>query len=1164
MRCQRVSGSGGLSVLLALCVLSILPSGLQAQTIFGTIKGVVKDASGAVVPGVPVIVTNVGTARSRQGLSNDAGEYLIADLAPAEYEITATREGFKKWTSKLTLRTLQTAVVDITLEVGLATIAIEVRDSTPVLTTSEATLGDVKEAERIKQLPLNGRDLAQLFTLTPGVTRRGGTGMSGIQAGAFQFLQDGVSIENKYTGDIVRNRPALEGVAEFRIETNNSSAVFSRPGNVALVTKSGTNTWHGSAFETHRNNGGGLKTRDVFWPPEEPPLFLIRNEFGASVGGPIHIPKVYNGRDKTFFFFAYEGLRQRMSDNITANSPPQELRNGDFRNYHPMFSDDISIIYDPMTTRPDPDHPGFFIRDQFMGCDPVNNPQPNVICPDRISPMAKAALQFYPLPNQPGLDYDEYNSRVGLPRNDDRNRYTAKVDHHFSDKDSLSASYGFIDQVYTDPRSYYGGTPTTEIYFNKGTSRTQIITLSETHIFGPNTVNELHLGATRPHDRRGPPIRTPARTTLMNLPNVTGDTGWPCLVPYDENWEWSGDAGLHFDDDNPQEAPQVFLQANDNLRIQSGKHGFNLGGYFRALTINSDERGQPRGCYTFWTDSTGLEAPVIDEETGEPALDENGNWIPSEYPLVGTGSGLASFLLGIPDYADLRSDKGFFYHRQKEFAVYVQDDWKVTPRLTLNLGLRYDFFTRYRDKRDQIATFDPASGSIVLIKPASQIGYPPAVAAFEAAGAVFTTASAVGFPDHLLKPDHNDIAPRVGLAFKLNDKTVLRGGYGLYYWTTPLITLQAPSRQNPPFNFTRNAVAGTAEETLRRVPPFIMGVTPPDEIFSPTQISVSGSKLGLRPFDPYMQDSWADTWNVTVERELLAQTSLRVSYVGTRGHNLQIMDPINTAKPASLNPGVSERYRRDFPLYADMGTLKTLGKSQSHQLQIEVKRTTARGVTAQGFYVWQKTTNTSEFSAASASPLGILGAGQSGIADINARLQLEKGESGNYPRHNVTFNFLIDLPFGPGKALAGGANPVVHKLIGGWQVASISTFRSGYPFSPRRFSGGRFYQRTCDGNLPTGERTIERWFDAGCFVKGGDVITAGYPGRNILIGPGWANVDFSIVKNTSIYEKATVRFTADFFNLFNHPSLDLPGATGVISSQANDPRIIQFGLRVEF
>lgn len=1145
MKAERWMRNLGIGVALTAILFSLFPSELSAQTIFGTIRGVVKDASGAVVPGVPVSVTNVGIGRSRQGQSNDAGEYVIANLDPAEYEVTAVREGFKKWTSKLVLRTLQTAVVDITLEVGQATVTVEVRDSTPVITTSEATLGDVKEADRIKQLPLNGRDLAQLFTLTPGVTRRGGTGMSGIQAGAFQFTQDGVSIENKYTGDIVRNRPALEGIAEFRIETSNSSAMYSRPGNITLVTKSGSNGLHGSIFETHRNNGGGLRTRDIFQnspnPEDNKPLFLIRNEFGASVGGPVRIPKVYNGRDKTFFFFTYEGLRQRESDHIVANSPPEELRNGDFRNYHPMFSDDISKVYDPMTTRPDPDNPGYFIRDQ-ISCNGVLN----VICPDRITPMAKAALSIYPLPNQPGLDYDEFNIRVGLPRNNDLNRYTAKVDHHFSDKDSLSASYGFIDQVNTDPRSYYGGTPTTEIYFNKGTSRTQIITLSETHVFGPNAVNELHLGGTRPHDRRGPPIRTPARTTTLNLPNATGDTGWPCLVPYDENYESSGDAGLHFDDDNPQEAPQVFLQANDNLSIQRGTHRLNLGGWYRGLTINSDERGQPRGCYSFGTDSTGLE----DDASG--------------LPLPGTGSGLASFLLGIPDDAALRSDKGFFYHRQKEFAVYVQDDWKVSPRLTLNVGLRYDFFSRYRDKRNQIGTFDPASGAIITPFSVWGLAYPPAVQAFRDVGATFKTSTEVGFPLFLLQPDRNDFAPRVGVAFKLNDKTVLRGGYGVYFWTTPLITLQAPSRQNPPFNFTRIAVSPDPDETLRRIPPFIMSVTPPDQIFSNTQISISGSNLGIRPFDPYMQDSWVDTWNVTAERELLPRTALRVSYVGARGHNLQIVDPINTAKPASLNPGVSTRLRRQFPLYSDMGMLKVLGTSQNHQLQIELKRTTGRGITAQGFYVWQKTMNTSEFSAASASPLGVLGAAQSGIEDINTRLALERGESGNYPRHNVTFNFLIDLPFGPGHSWAGGTSPVVHKLIGGWQVASISTFRSGFPFSGRRSSLPRYYERVCDGNLPSGERKMDRWFDTSCFVRIGDVITAGYPGRNVLVGPGFANIDFSIVKNTSIYEKATVRFAADFFNLFNHPNLGIPGTGGSISSLASDPRIIQFGLRVEF
>ncbi len=342
---EGVSCGGVIVLLLAAGVFSTCPWELLAQTVSGTIKGVLKDTSGALIPGVPVVVTNLGTGRSRQGLSNDSGEYVVADLEPAEYQIAAEREGFKKWTSKLTLRAQQTAAVDITLEVGQATTTVEVKDSTPVINTVDSTLSDVKEADRIKQLPLNGRDLANLFSLTPGVNRNGGTRMNGVQAGAFQFLLNGISIENKYTGDIVRNRPPLEGVSEFRIETANSSAEFSKAGTVIVTTKSGTNQFHGSIFETHRNNGAGLETRRFTDPVGAKPDFLIRNEFGASVGGPVRIPRVYNGREKTFFFFTYEGRRQRMNHPVVANSPPQALRNGDFSHYHPSDSSAVSIIY---------------------------------------------------------------------------------------------------------------------------------------------------------------------------------------------------------------------------------------------------------------------------------------------------------------------------------------------------------------------------------------------------------------------------------------------------------------------------------------------------------------------------------------------------------------------------------------------------------------------------------------------------------------------------------------------------------------------------------------------------------------------------------------------------------------------------------------------------
>jgi hypothetical protein len=1124
---------------------------LQAQIVTSTIKGTIRDSSGAVMVNVPVTVKDLGTSVTRQGMSNAAGDYVVADVPAAQYAVSVQYPGFKSWTTNLTLRSAQTAEINIVLEVGQISTQVEVKDSTPTINTVESTLSNTLEGSRILQLPLNGRDLAQLFQLTPGVNRNAGTRMNGIQAGAFQFLQDGISVENKYTGDIVKNRPAMEGVAEYHIESADSNAIYSRTGTVVLTTRSGTNAYHGSIFDVHRNNGWGLVTRQYNQGINSKPAFLIRNEFGASFGGPIRIPKLYNGKDKTFFFFTYEGRRQNQSVNIVANSPPAELRNGDFSHYYAsdMSPDQVAIIYDPMTTRPDPANPGFFLRDPFPG---------NIIPPERISPMAKAALPFYPTPNQPGLDYWSGNIRVTNPQIDNLNNYTAKIDHHFSEKDVLTGTYSFIDQVNTQTRGGYGGTPTEQIYFNQGASRTQVIALGETHIFNPNTVNELRLGATRPKDRRGPPVRTPARTTLLNLPNATGDTGWPCLVPTDEVWNL--DAGLHFDDDNPQTAPQTFYTVNDNVSMVRRSHHLNVGGNFRAMLLNSDERGQPRGCYEFDWFQTGLEG-----------LDSN--------PVPGTGSGLAAFLLGYGDFAQLRSDKGFFYHRQKEFQTYIQDDWRLNSHLTLNLGLRYELYTRYHDKRNQIATFDPASGAVVTPLPVSQIAYPPAVAAYEASGVVFKSAAEVGLPENLFQPQHKDFAPRVGLAYKVNDKTVLRGGFGIYYWTTPTITLQAPSRQNPPFNFTRTAATGDTVTYLTNVPSFIMGTTPPDQIFSNEQLSVGSDNISLAPFDPYMKDSWVDEWNFTIERKIPWNSSLRLSYVGNQGHNLQISDPINSQLPASLYPDLTSDQRRKYQIFNDMQTLKTLGYSANHQMQVQFKHTTQKGILMDAFYVYQSALDTSEFGAASAAPNVILGAARSGITDINTRIALVHGPSSFEPRHRVTYNFLIDLPFGRGHRFGNGVSPALDKLIGGWQVASISTFTSGYFFTNGLTGSNTGNVRVCNGNLPNSQRAISKWFDTSCFVKSDNAMFAGTPygkpvdqpinpgrpARNVLVGPGFANVDGSIFKNTRLHENLNLRFTADFFNLPNHPALSNPNATsGKITGQANGPRIIQFSLRLEF
>ncbi len=1128
MRGHRLTG-----VIVLLSVMYFSTAGSLAQTSLGGVKGVVTDSSAAVIPGAGISLKNVDTNQTRTAVSNDVGFYAFPSVPAGNYTLTADMQGFSKFEGKLVLRVGQEATVDIRLAVSGAAYEVTVADSTPVVETSTATLYDVKESERIETLPLNGRSIASLFSLTPGVNREAGTTqVNGLQQGNVQFLADGVSIEDKYLGDFSRVSPAMEGVQEFRVEALNSSAQYSKPATISYLTKSGTNRIHGSAFETYRSNG--LLARNPF--SSQPQSKLIRHEFGGAVGGPIVLPKIYNGKDKTFFFFTYEGLRLTQRYSALQGSPTEAFRNGDFSNYIPAGANQVYTIYDPLTTQFD-SATGRYIRTPFPN---------NKIPANRISALAQKALSRYPMPNLANAPLDA-NLEVRLPKGTDEDKFTVKGDHQ-TGKDTFTLTYTFVDQVVLNPKS---GAPTTEIYYNTGTARTYQGTFANTHTFSPNVVNEFRLGFTRPNSRRGPTVKDPKITDFLGLQNVTGDSGWCCLYPLDYNFGLEF-GSLFWDDDNPQTAPQLYTTWADNLSLIKGNHSFKAGVQFRTMAVNSDERGQPRGCYTFGPQWTALG-------------DESFNMVPF------TGSGFASFLLGYDDWGELRSDKGFFYHRQKDLGVYFHDDWKVSSRLTLNLGIRYEYYTRYRDLRDQISTYDPASKSLVLTGPVDEAFAvnPAAISAYQTAGVVFKTASEVGFPANLLEPDRNDFAPRIGFAYQLtgSGKTVLRGGWGINYWTLPLITLQAPTRQNPPFNFTRSQVGYPRDgaDFFRVAPPYVLGGSTP--AFSDTDVFIS-APVSISPFSPYMKDSIAQTWNLTLQQEVLPQTSLQLSYVGTRGSDLQFSEPVNTAYPQSLYPGVAEANRRADPIFRDTNTLKTGAWSQSHQFQAEVRRNVSKGIVFQAFYVLAKTLNTSEQSTGASGALAILGDRRSGIPDLQQRLELEKGDSAYYPRHRFTFDFLIDLPWGPGRRLAGGTRGVLGKILEGWQIAAISTNRSGLFFSPDR---NRW--RVSDGNLPNDQRTLTRWFDTGAFVQAidpatgnaVDVITGKRPGRNILEGPGFSMIDFSFFKTTTITESSSLRFTADIFNLFNHPNFANPNAfSGRITGTTSDPRLIQFGARLEF
>ncbi len=1124
---------GFILLLACVCLLFFRLDGF-AQTSLGQVKGLIRDSSGAVIPTVTVTLKNQDTNVARTTVSTETGLYTFASVSAGNYLIALEHSGFKKFEGKLVLRVGQEATVNIDLVVATESVTVEVKDETPVIETSSGTLSSSIESERIRTLPLNGREITSLFTLTAGVTRTNGTQVNGLQTGSVMFLGDGISMEDRYTGDMSRVNPALEGIQEFRVETLSTSAQYSKPATISYLTKSGTNLIHGSSFITYRSNA--FYARDPFSQNEQPPL--QRREFGASVGGPVH-------KDKTFFFFTYEGLRQPQMITYHVGSPPQEIRDGNFSNYIPFGEKSVFKIYDPLTTRLDP-ATGTYIRDQFPN---------NIIPADRISNLAKKALSRYPLPNVAGAPQDQ-NLETHLSAGTTRNKFTTKIDQQFS-KDTISGSYSFADEARDNPK----GGVSEEIYFNKVTAKTWQVALADTHVFNPTIVNELRMGGTRPNSRRGSTIKTPPITDFLGLQNAIGDSGWPCLYPYTlaVNVEFGS---FYFDDDNPQTAPQTFYTLADNLSWTRKNHSFRMGGQFRSMAINSNEIGQPRGCYEFPADWTAL------------AADPTGAWV------QGTGSGFASFLMGYSLAGELRTNKGFFYHRQKDFAFYFQDDWKVSPTLTLNLGLRYEYYTRFKDKNDQIASYDPASEAMVTTGPIDQAYQVNAAAiqAYENAGVIFKSASEAGFPSGLFAADRNDFAPRVGFAYALdrNGTTILRGGYGISYWTIPLITLQARSRSNPPFDFRRLMVdypssydySGVGQtEFTQGIPPYVLGGG--TLAFDDTNL-VIGVPITMQPFDPKMKDSIAQSWNLTLERQLFSKTGLRLSYVGTRGSDLQIIEPINTAAPASTMPGVSTQGRRTNPVYGDIGRLTFLGTSSSHQFQTELRRNVSRGLTFQAFYAWNRSINTSDYAAGNSAALTILGDRQSGIASQADRINLERATSSNYPIHQFTFNFLYDLPFGPNQRWGTSSNGIVSRIVGGWQAAALGGMRSGQ-FMSYNFRNTTKWQ-VGNPNLPRDQQTVARYFDTSAFVSALDsnghtidYYTAGRPGRDNIVTPGFKGVDFSVFKNTRIVERVNLRLTVDMFNFFNHPSWGTPNATsGRITSMASSPRLFQFGARLEF
>ncbi len=1034
--------------LFGLVVIVLLAPSAFPQASTATVSGTVRDQSNAVIPGASISLTNTATNVTSRTTTTPVGFYIFPGILPGPYRLTVEAQGMQKFEGTLTVQVQQSAVVDPVLKVGQTATEVQVTDVTPLITVDNPTLGHVLERQRIEQLPVNGRFVTTLLQTVPGMELTTTTSVTvgvrtnGSRNGSADFMLDGAVIAARYHGGAVQRPPGLDTLQEFKVETSNSSAKYTRPTTVILSTRSGTNSFHGALFETHRNNAiAKARTRTDFY--KDPPK-LIRNEFGASAGGPIWIPKVYNGRNRTFWFFGYEGYRNIAPRTMGFSVPTAAMRNGDFRGLVDSQGRQYKV-YDPWTTNPQT-----WERTQFS-----YGGQPNVIDPALLSPLSKYLYSVTPLPTKADVNpLVEANWFGPVPDLMRQWTITTRVDHRFSEKDAFYARYTQGNQYKYQQRytlSMLDGVAGTI----QEPERPKSLALSWVRMFSPTFFNEFLASGSRVWWRKatGDDVKY---ADQLGLPNPLSVTGWPGL--YD-----TGIGDYYFETTNTQITGFTYYVFDDNATNVRGKHELQFGFHHRYDILNDlPAQQQNQGNHSWNTGATSLYDPKTARTNPQPT------------PL--TGHNLVNMYLGVMNYSN-QFVRGYFYLRAKETALYFQDNYRITQRLSLNIGLRWEDWPAYREKNNVMTTFDPAKRSIILgqdLDTMYRLGatLPSIVNRLEFLGVKFTDYKAAGLPQSLMDGNSRNFGPRLGFAYRLGNgarSAVLRGGYRTSYFPIPLVAWMARMRSNAPLtarfrtSLTDSAFTpdGITNYGMRSTPTIIAGKNSRDAITlgnaqTLTRGSVFGSYFAKEQGDPRIHD-----WNLTAEKEVVHDTLVRVAYVGNRGTHLDQYYRFNENPPdyvwfattgLKLPTGEYSNVARrpyDQQVYGTIEEWRKSGWSNYHGMQVELERRYSKGYGFQLFY--------NVGNLLSAGGQEDYAAGSSVIPEANQFMpgavpaDLEKRNKFlNYqrvtdvPKHRVRWNWIVDLPFGKGKWLGRNTGGALDRLIGGWQIAGMGSLRSNY------------------------------------------------------------------------------------------------------------------------
>ncbi|HEY7784267.1 MAG TPA: TonB-dependent receptor [Pyrinomonadaceae bacterium] len=1042
----------------------------NAQTHRASIRGAVTDPNGATVPGAEIRLTNEETGQTRVVTTSENGEYAISALEPGLYQLKVSASGFAAYGTNFTLKVNQELRFDALLSVGAVTtdpnlITSEVSD----LKKDSSALSTVIENRQVENLPLDGRNFYELTLLVPGAVPAapGSAGsvrgdfafsVNGAREDANNFLLDGVyNVDPKLNSFAVK--PSVDAIREFEIATSSYDASFGRNpgGQVNVVTKSGSNEFHGSLYWFHRN--AALDARNFFAPASESKPKYLRNQFGGSIGGPIR-------ENQTFFFVDYEGGRSREGITRITNVPTAAERSGDFSQ---------SIFGVPINP--------------FTGQPFVNGRIPDFM----INPVGRAIAALYPLPNR---NVPTQNFVSSPTQSDDTDSFDVRLDHRFTSNSSLVVRYSFGERDLFEP---FTG-PAFSLVPGFGDTvqrRNQNLMVGETHVFSPTLVNEARFAFTRV-----------ASSIVQEASRTNVDVGLPVISPRERDLGLSfisitGFSPLGDEGNNPQNSVTNLYQIFDTATLVRGNHLIKFGGDIRYTQQNAFRDVESRGRLQF-----------------------------SPFGQI-TFNALGDLLLGFPLLTSVAQVDNPQQLRTTSYNVFIDDSFRLTPKLTLNAGLRYEFNTPPVDAADRARVFDTVTRTIV-------------------------TPGTNGVPRGGHESDKNNFAPRVGLAWTIGDEgsTVLRAGYGVYYDQLPLAPGEALYFNSPLFD----------NNIFFSLPGLPLTLNDPFPTFFPLPLPDSAFAIQRDLRTGYMQH-----WNANVQQSLGSSRILEIAYVGSKGTKLLTARDINQPQPSVLPPGLPVVPRPD-PRFDDIDIIESRANSSYHSLQARFQQRFSRGLAALASYTWSKSLDdASNFFTST---------GDANFPQNSYDLRSERGRSNFDVRHRLSFSYTYDLPFGHGRQYLAD-NGWVTTLLSGWQTFGILTLQSGAPFTVALLSEidnsgtGRSLLGFGANDRPNVVRnptlsnpTPERWFDTTAFVFPAPG-TFGNAGRNILDGPGYQNFNASLVKRTAITERLNLQLRAEVFNLFNHPNLGFPDnflgspSFGRITT-ARDPRHIQFGAKLVF